>query len=573
MKNCKHYDICGLKADADPEAGLCILHSKDPKKDKKAFVKKLEEHRKNRRDCFRFFVFPEKVGFNDATFTKEADFKGATFTKEADFNNATFTKEANFNGATFAEQAGFYGAKFAEGVDFSGAKFAAKAYFSDATFTKEVGFMGAIFNKEADFMKAKFTEGAFFFDAKFVKEAKFYETTFAKEAKFTVATFAKKAGFNGAKFTEEVDFRNATFAKEAIFIGAAFIEDAHFSNATFTKEADFSVATFAKEANFYKAKFSEETDFIGTTFTKGANFARTLFKKGVVDFRYSRFFDRTLFVGFKEKKKKTTNIFQGIKVDFRNVDVTPPDAIIFRDADLSRCLLQGTRVDKIEFTGVKWNKISGKLGYSRVGIYDAKVLLESDKGKKNKEMDWEHVERVYRDLKKNHEENRDYERAGDFHYGEKEMRRRNPNTPGFHRFILHLYRLISGYGERYIRPLVWALVLLIACTIGYMALGIGPKGIETKSIETKGMETKSMESKDVETKDVETKEGVRLLKITSIKDWITVGLYSLQVMMLLRPTELQPIGVASSGLKVFQSIAGPIIIGLFALAIRQRMKR
>ncbi len=42
MGACKHHDICGLAAEADPEAGLFILHSKNPEKDKEAFAAALE---------------------------------------------------------------------------------------------------------------------------------------------------------------------------------------------------------------------------------------------------------------------------------------------------------------------------------------------------------------------------------------------------------------------------------------------------------------------------------------------------------------------------------------------------
>lgn len=75
MPNCKHHDVCGLAA----EASFCILHSRNPEKDKEAFAAALEAHRKNKGDNFRYIVFPVAADFHRATFTKEADFSQATF--------------------------------------------------------------------------------------------------------------------------------------------------------------------------------------------------------------------------------------------------------------------------------------------------------------------------------------------------------------------------------------------------------------------------------------------------------------------------------------------------------------
>ena len=79
-----------------------------------------------------------------------------------------------------------------------------------------------------------------------------------------------------------------------------------------------------------------------------------------------------------------------------------------------------------------------------------------------------------------YEDRRDYERAGDFHYGEKEMRRRNKETAWGLRIFLWLYRLFSGYGERYLPPLFWAGLLFVGSTIGYWWWGLRLKAGEAK---------------------------------------------------------------------------------------------
>ena len=77
---------------------------------------------------------------------------------------------------------------------------------------------------------------------------------------------------------------------------------------------------------------------------------------------------------------------------------------------------------------------------------------------------WEQVERLYREVKQNYNDHRDYARAGDFHYGEKEMQRLNCRTPLSLWVFLCLYWMVSGYGERFLRPLLWAVGLLVVAT-------------------------------------------------------------------------------------------------------------
>ena len=62
------------------------------------------------------------------------------------------------------------------------------------------------------------------------------------------------------------------------------------------------------------------------------------------------------------------------------------------------------------------------------------------------------------------------------------------------------------------------------------------------------------------------------LALNSLWDWIPVVHYSFRVMTFLRPTDLAPQGFAKF-IHTIQSLLGPLFIGLFALAVRQRLKR
>ncbi len=475
MHPCKHHEVCGLSDEAGLEESLCILHSKDPEKDKQAFAAALDAHCKKNSGDFTLVVFPEYADFREAMFTDEVHFWGAEFTKGADFSCAKFTGGANFHDAIFTEVAYFFEATFAK-----------EANFGEATFSGGANFSGVTFIEEVDFECAKFT----------------------KEAIFSCAMFTKWAMLGGAMFTKRVDFGGATFAGLA-----------NFNETTFAENASFSGARFSKKASFFGARFSKGADFEGAIFTESANFTLSSFQ------------GRTVFAA-RRRGTRTAPIFWRAEVKFRELIIDPPDALRLIEADLRRCQFQDTDLRKVQMIAVTWPKIG-----SRLGVYDEIATMEI-----GTERPWARIEQLYRELKQNYEDRRDYERAGDFHYGEKEMRRRNPETPTGARFLLTLYWLLSGYGERYLRPLMWAGILFAVCTFGYVVLGLIPKGAGSR------------------------------LAITNVQSWLHAAHYSFRVMTLLRPDDFVPVGY-SKLVNTTQTILGPIFLSLFALALRQRLKR
>lgn len=484
MAKCKHYKICGREADESSDEELCILHSKNLDKDRDDFRQALEDHRTRKSCDFSYFVFPEYTGFRKTKFT---------------------------------EWASFFHVKFAE---------------------------------SADFEDAKFFEGVSFSHAKFPEGAKFFATEFKKLTNFADAKFGKETDFSG-----DADFRVAKFEGRVSFADASFNGPSRFGDAEFMMEADFYNATFEHLGAFARVTFSGITDFSCATFEKGAEFSR------------ARFLSRTLFAS-NQAKGLTIPSFSGVEVDFREAIIAPLDALIIRDADLRKCGFLGTDLRKAEITGATWPKITvrsfGITISTRNGVYDEIVLPKSESRlltflrsfslfrtyqrrdettNKTDTQPWPHVERLYRELKQNYEERRDYERARDFHYGEKEMRWKNPETSRGLWFWLTLYKWVSGYGERWWPPLVCALVVFGVCTAGYLWFGLSIQGSLTTLNWTSGW-----------------------------SDWFRVADYSFRVMTLLKPAELTPVGCARY-VNTFQSVAGPILFGLFALALRQRLRR
>lgn len=98
------------------------------------------------------------------------------------------------------------------------------------------------------------------------------------------------------------------------------------------------------------------------------------------------------------------------------------------------------------------------------------------------QVEYSHVEALYRQFKKNLEEERDWEDAGEFHYGEMECKRRGLTGKTEWRTFLRQnfgllawYRYFSGYGERPLRALCWFVFYILFFAGLYYLLDARPK--------------------------------------------------------------------------------------------------
>jgi hypothetical protein len=82
---------------------------------------------------------------------------------------------------------------------------------------------------------------------------------------------------------------------------------------------------------------------------------------------------------------------------------------------------------------------------------------------------------LYRSLRKALEDSKNEAGAGDFYYGEMEMRRRSGTTRRTEKLILWAYWLLSGYGQRAGRAVAWLAVLVAVVCVLLFTVGLpGP---------------------------------------------------------------------------------------------------
>jgi len=95
--------------------------------------------------------------------------------------------------------------------------------------------------------------------------------------------FEKDVIFNSSHFMGQARFRNAVFQGVASFDGCTFEGVATFKNATISLDAKFRTTVFKGYSLFGNARFESSARFANTHFVKGANFAETKFL-GQTDF-------------------------------------------------------------------------------------------------------------------------------------------------------------------------------------------------------------------------------------------------------------------------------------------------
>lgn len=213
----------------------------------------------------------------------------------------------------------------------------------------------------------------------------------------------------------------------------------------------------------------------------------------------------------------------------------PPGALRFSEADLRKCRLLDSDLRRFRLTRVIWPAIVSRWEV-RAGVYDEIVRPQAGEARP-----WSRIQRLYHDLKRRCEAEGDYERAGEFHCGEREMQRKNPATPPGLRSLLTLSWAAWGHGERFLRPWGWTALLLALSTLGYLTLGLV------------------------------SRDGGRALTAARPLDWVQAGHYALQTMTLMGTEDLVPLG-AAKGIQTAERLLGPLLIGLGLLALRRRLR-
>lgn len=389
----------------------------------------------------------ERISKSEAT--ESFDFSGFVFPK-MELEDIEFAKTLNLQGAIFPEP--FY---------FKRCRFSGEAFNAEGVkFRGDVGFWNCLFENKR--MKVDFNEGGF------GGATGFLDTIFD----------VKATSFQSCEF-RDLNMWRCTFTGESFRCNASFkgdtvsISDCRFSS----KRNDFSRSKFqCKSTLVYSNEFSGELTTFDTAKFKNprTEFLGNQFNSAYTAFDDSVFLGRVTFSNLPDRKQSFTGI-----MSFMRLDITGCESISFQHVDLSRVRFVDTNLTSIEFIDVTWRPIP-YFKPKRRGLFDEILFRETAKGnskrhpqafvsllssEKESIISAENVEairRAYQQLRYNSEEQKDYMSVGDFYYGEMEMRRMK--LPFWKRIIFSweaLYRIVSGYGERWVNSIAIIVIMLL----------------------------------------------------------------------------------------------------------------
>lgn len=261
--------------------------------------------------------------------------------------------------------------------------------------------------------------------------------------------------------------------------------------------------------------------------------------------------------------------------------------LVLADVDLSRCLFTGTvHLDQLQLEGAcSFGTVPSGTHWVRlrpVQFTKRRTLAEEHHwraSQSNSVRDWnrsvfgaEHVgpaqlAPVYRALRKAFEDGKDEPGAADFYYGEMEMRRHDRvGTPRAERGLLHAYWMLSGYGLRASRALGWLAAAMFLTIVLLMGFGIpkdDPKQEATGTVPPGGGKvTFEIDKKDPENPTGDRFTGERFEKA------LNVTLNSVVFR-----SSAQDLTTAGTYIEMASRVTEPVLLGLAALAIRNRVKR
>jgi uncharacterized protein YjbI with pentapeptide repeats len=380
-----------------------------------------------------------------------ANFREVTFEGPVNLEQAQFGQEVHFDEATFERRVELRRAVFDRPVHFRKARFAAKAVFAEAAFEREAHFPGAVFE-----------HGAVFRDATFKGFAHFPDVTFGSYAVFVGADL--KAGFR---------------LGPTVVAGRLVLDEASLGNADMRLSTPLLCCrrTRFHEPAHLKLRWAE-IDLEEGVFDRASTLAFSPRWGAVDETRLPRC--HGLQPGSEDA---TTREAAGEDVavprlaSLRRADVAN---LTLASIDLTQCEFESTvRLDALRLAtrcpfdeppkGRRWTRRmtireerSWRMSSSRwedwrdEGIERqtaTPIPADSPANRSVRRREADRLSKTYRALRTGRENESNAPGAGDFYYGEMEMRRHGESNAVEHA-VIWLYWLVSGYGLRASRALV-----------------------------------------------------------------------------------------------------------------------
>jgi len=318
---------------------------------------------------------------------------------------------------------------------------------------KCVDFRNVVFKGGANFKNATFEEGAVFDGATFEGVTTFNSAIFKGDTLFDSVTFDEDANFWRVTFKEHVSFNDTTFKGDANFGITIFERFAMFMDTTFKRDTKFESAIFQGHTFFVKATFEGNVSFDLATLPSGKKLNIKAKKKGIIGFTYTKL----------ENVFLDLNLDEGVLIDFSNT--------LLRNTNFTRSQIENhiLQEENKEFSQAREVYLLLKNNFHNIGRYDD----ESWAFEKEKEMErsiysyGSFIKKIRKD--KNISKNKNYKKT----YTSVGFFLKWLFTKNFLLWIIYGFLdFLFGYGERPLRVIRFAIIIIIVSAFFYMYFGI-----------------------------------------------------------------------------------------------------
>ncbi|MFF3420486.1 pentapeptide repeat-containing protein [Streptomyces sp. NPDC002698] len=517
--------------------------------------------------------------FDSATFEGDAQFGSAIFHGEARFESATFEGAPLFRSAIFQGDAGFESVNFHGEARFESAAFESAAWFRSATFQNSAVFSSANFGAYAGFASVTFRGNAWFRLASFRGDAWFRSATFEGDAHFGSATFENAAWFQLASFASHAGFERAVFERLARLGPLVCAAKLVLSGAVFSGPVNLSFA--ARHLECRRTRWSSTAEV-------RLRYATVDLSHAVFEYPLTIAAEQDPFVLAGGTQLPEVLLEDGADAAVRMASLRGVDAahLVLADVDLSECLFSGTvHLDQVRLEGAcLFAEVPPGLHWRRwppVRFTRRRLLAEEHHWRACRPRavpgwtpggtDTVHVgplqlAPVYRALRKAFEDGKHEPGAADFYYGEMEMRRNADDIPPAERRLLTAYWMLSGYGLRASRALLWLAAAMLATIVLLIGFGLprdDPKQEATGIVPPGGGRVTFEIGKD----DPRNPTGNRFTG-ERFEKALNIVLNS----VVFRSAD-QELTTAGTYIEMTSRLTEPVLLGLAVLAVRNRVKR
>lgn len=549
--------------------------------------------------------------FWHAIFERDAYFQRAKFTHYAAFHEATFKGICDFEDAEF-EQAAFKDIKFGPGPNFRDVTFNGLTEFTGNHFRGFTEFTNIEVHGHAVFAHCKFDfycsfQGAHFYDDAAITDNQFSCT----QVNFINAVFDKGVSLAANDYECNADFIETTFGSEVSFGESVFRKGAWFGKSEFHGKAEFYGSIFHGDIDCQGSRFHDRVEFGGHENVKvdgemridsaggrGELVLDGLIAAGIVEvdgtFKKVRctnaklpgrvwfrlrgselWLDNTEFGGrttvesalVASMNPNNDGLASQTSVRLRSLKGTDAEHLTLVNVDLSRCEFAGLRrpellhlVGACRFApmprgwSLRWGWMPWRWA-AREALFEEHLWRNSvnapagntgwitgdqasERGGETAVVGPERLTVTYRQLRARLEDARNEPGAADLYYGEMEMRRAASRRIGRSGewWLLGSYWLVSGYGLRASRAMIMLAIVILASAVGLRYGGF--PGLTASFWDSVVFAAGAVLSLDLTNKHLPG----------TLTEWGDV-------------------------IRIFLRIAGPVFLGLAALAVRGRVKR